>query len=127
MEKDPQKTILVIEDDNDVLSMIVKHLKFSGYNVITAMDGMEGLKKIRAGGFNLVITDIVMPYVSGTGLISALKEKYPKIPAVANTGFGDEPLETAKEKMADVMLNKPFHMSTFIGHVDKLLHANTPL
>ena len=46
MEKDPKKTILIIEDDQGVLATIVKHLSHAGFEVITAADGMEGLKKI---------------------------------------------------------------------------------
>ena len=69
------KTILVIEDDPDVLSMIIRHLKHLKYGVITAKDGMEGLKRLESGGYDLVITDIVIPYISGVGVVTALKEK----------------------------------------------------
>jgi DNA-binding response OmpR family regulator len=67
------KTILIIEDDADVLSIMVKHLMKVGYEVITAVDGMEGLKKLETETYDLVITDIVMPYVSGVGVVSAIK------------------------------------------------------
>jgi len=70
--KKEKETILVVEDDLDVLSMITKHLKYLGYNVRIAKDGMEGLKQLEMGGFDLVITDIVMPYVSGVGVVTAL-------------------------------------------------------
>jgi DNA-binding response OmpR family regulator len=66
------KTIFVIEDDADVLSIMVKHLTREGYRVITAVDGMEGLKKLETEAYDLVITDIVMPYVSGVGVVSAI-------------------------------------------------------
>ena len=55
------KTIFIIEDDADVLSIMVKHLMREGYQVITAVDGMEGLKKLETETYDLVITDIVMP------------------------------------------------------------------
>lgn len=71
------KTIFIIEDDADVLSIMVKHLMREGYQVITAVDGMEGLKKLETETYDLVITDIVMPYVSGVGVVSAMKEKKP--------------------------------------------------
>ena len=119
-----KKTILVIEDDRSQLFVLEQYLEKAGYQVISAINGMEGLKLLESADYDLVITDINMPYVSGIGVISALKGKHPNIPAVAVTGYGEEPLEAAKEKKANVMLNKPFEMSTLIGHIEKLLYAN---
>jgi DNA-binding NtrC family response regulator len=121
MEEEKEKTILVIEDDPDVLSMIVKHLKHQGFSVVTAKDGMEGLKKLKAGGYDLVITDIVMPYVSGTGLVTALKESKPEIPVIAITGYGEEPEAVATEKKANLVLSKPVKMSELKDHISRLL------
>ena len=122
-----KKTILVIEDDRNQLSALEQYLEKAGYLVITAINGMEGLKLLESAQYDLVITDINMPYVSGIGVISALKGKHPHIPAVAITGFGEAPLGAAKEKKANVMLKKPLKMSTLIGHIEKLLYANTPI
>jgi len=126
MEEKKRKTILVIEDDPDVLAMIVKHLKHVGFGVVTARDGMEGLKHLKAGGYDLVITDIVMPYVSGTGLVTALKESKPNIPVIAITGYGEEPEAVATERRADLVLSKPVkmaelkeHIATFLGSCEK--------
>ena len=124
MEKEERKTILVIEDDLNVLSMIVKHLEHSGYNVITATDGMEGLKKLKSDNYDLVITDIVMPYVSGTGVVSALKESKPHIPVIAITGYGEVPEAVAMEKKADLVLSKPVKMSDLKDHITRLLNLS---
>ncbi|MCD6561561.1 MAG: hypothetical protein B1H11_03470 [Desulfobacteraceae bacterium 4484_190.1] len=121
METNETKTILVIEDDPDVLSVIIKNLKFFGYKVITASDGMEGLKKLESGGYHLVITDIVMPYVSGVGVITELKEKNPDIPVIAITGYGKEPEAAAIEKKADLVLAKPVMISVLKNYIDGLL------
>ena len=116
-----EKTILVIEDDPDVLAMLIKHLKHQGFDVVTAKDGMQGLKKLKAGGYDLVITDIVMPYVSGTGLVTALKESKPHIPVIAITGYGEEPEAVAAEKNADLVLSKPVKMADLKEHISRLL------
>ena len=116
-----QKKILVVEDDQGVLGTIVKHLSHAGYEVVTAADGMEGLKKIKANAYDLVITDIVMPYVSGTGVVTSLKETNPTIPVIAITGYGPGPEAVAAEKKADLVLSKPVKMSTLKKHVEKLL------
>ena len=118
--KEQKQTILVVEDDPDVLSMIVKHLKYLGYTLITATDGMEGLKKLKAGGYDLVITDIVMPYVSGVGVVTAIKEKDPQMPVIAITGYGKEPEAAAMEKQADLVLSKPVKMSALKEQIEKL-------
>jgi CheY-like chemotaxis protein len=111
MPADKKKTILIVEDDPDVLSMLIKHLRFEGYNIVSADNGMEGLKLLELRNYDLVITDIVMPYVSGVGVITALKERHPHIPVIAITGFGKEPEEAALEKQANAVLAKPVKMA----------------
>ena len=124
MNDEERKTILVVEDDPDVLSAIVKNLEHVGYKILTANDGMEGLKKIKSGGYDLVITDIVMPYVSGTGVVSALKESNPHIPVIAITGYGEIPETMAVEQKADLVLSKPVRMSDLKEHIAKLLDVS---
>ena len=121
------KTILVIEDDKKLLLVFEHNLEKAGYRVISAIDGMEGLKLLESVDYDLVITDIVIPYISGIGLISSLKGKHPNIPAIAITEYGEEPLRAAKEKSADVMLDKPLEMPRLIGHIEKLLYTNTTI
>ena len=121
MEKERKTRILVIEDDPDVLAMLIKHLEYLDYAVITATDGMEGLKQLQAAEYDLVVTDIVMPYVSGVGVVTAVKEKRPDIPVIAITGYGKEPEAAAVEKKADLVLAKPVKMSILKNYIDKLL------
>ncbi len=121
MQERQKKKILIMEDDLDVLDTFIKHLKLSGYDVISAIDGMEGLKKIDEGGYDLVITDIVMPFVSGVGVVTALKTKTPEIPVIAITGYGKEPEAAAMEKKADIVLAKPIKISVLIKHIENLL------
>jgi CheY-like chemotaxis protein len=116
-----KKSILIIEDDPDVLSMMIKHLTHLGYEIITAADGMEGLRRLDEGGYDLVITDIVMPYVSGVGVVSKLKERYPQIPVIAITGYGKEPEAAAIEMNADLVLAKPVKMSILRDYIVQLI------
>ncbi len=123
-EEGQKKTVLVIEDDPDVLSMVTKQLEYLGHEVITAADGMEGIKKLDARDFDLVITDIVMPYISGTGVVTTLKDKMPHIPVIAMTGYGKEPESAAMEREADLVLTKPFRMSILKDSIARLLSEN---
>ena len=121
-KKTGEKTILLIEDDPGTFSMLINFLKgHLGYNIISAKDGMEGMKQLETGDYDLVITDIVIPYISGTGVVSALKEKRPNIPVIAMTGYGKEPKEVALEKQADVVLHKPLNLSVLKDHISRLL------
>jgi CheY-like chemotaxis protein len=118
---DKVKTLFIIEDDEQVLSMMRNYFEYLGYKTITASNGMEGLKMVSSKKYDLVITDIVMPYVSGVGIITVIKEKLPKVPVIAITAYGKNPERLAAEKQADVVLRKPFEMEKLKDHVAQLL------
>ncbi len=113
--------ILVIEDDGEVLDMLVDYLSFLEYEVTSARDGLEGLKKIKEGGFDLVITDLAMPHVSGIGIITVIKRDHPDIPVIAITGYGYYAEELAQEKKADCIMSKPFEINDLKETIEKLL------
>jgi len=116
-----KKSILVIEDDAEVRSMLEDYLAYLDYEVFTAEDGLEGLKKIKSGRYDLVITDIAMPYVSGIGIISILKEEHPEIPVMAMTGYGYHAEELANEKNANAIVSKPFDIQEIKRLIEDLL------
>lgn len=103
--------------------MLADHLSFIGYEVSTSSDGLDGLKKIKENQYDLIITDLSMPYVSGIGIISILKKDHPEIPVIAITGFGYYAEELAHEKKADAILSKPFDIQqlkeTVAGFLEK--------
>ena len=115
--------LLVIDDSQEILAALDEYLQKKKFNVTTAADGLEGLKKIKAepGGFDLVITDLVMPYVSGVGVISILKKEFPHTPVVAITGYGEHPEALALEANADVVMEKPFDLEDLERSVNDLL------
>ncbi len=118
-----KKRVLVVEDDNEVRSMLNDYLTFLGYQTDTAADGLDGLNKIKEHTYDLVITDIAMPYVSGIGIISILKKDYPDIPVIAITGYGYHAEELAQEKHADYIMGKPFDVQKLKEAVKRLLPA----
>ena len=116
-----KKTLFIIEDDKHVLAMMKNYFEYLGYTIITASNGMDGLKMIKSEQYDLVITDIVMPYVSGVGIIAVLKEQTPDIPVIAITAYGNNPERLAAEKQANIILRKPFEMEKLKNHVSELL------
>ena len=116
-----EKTLFIIEDDRHVLFMLKNYFEYLGYAVITASNGMDGLKMAKSENYDLVIADIVMPYVSGIGIIAVIKENFPDLPVIAITAYGENPERLAAEKQADVVLKKPFEMKKLRDRVAKLL------
>lgn len=71
-------SILVAEDDSLIRDVYVEMLKNEGYDVDEAKDGKEALEKMTAGGYDLVLLDIIMPFIDGLGILQTLKDKPPK-------------------------------------------------
>ena len=80
--------LLVIDDDEDVLWIIQDMLRFKGYRVVAVTDGEEALKIIDKEDFDLVLTDLGMPRISGWDIAKKAKAKNPKLPVVLLTGWG---------------------------------------
>ena len=115
--------LLVIEDSEEILAGLYNFLSKHNYEVFTASDGLEGLKLFEAEkkGFDLIITDVVMPNISGIGVISIIKQKYPDTPIIAITGMGEHPEALAIEANADVVLEKPFDLAELEKYITDLL------
>jgi DNA-binding response OmpR family regulator len=118
--------LLVIDDSEETVAGL-KHFFSKNYEVCTAADGMEGLKlfETEKEGFDLVITDLVMPYISGVGVISIIKKKYAGTPVIAITGWGEHPGALATEAQADIVLEKPIELPELDALVTKLLKKNS--
>jgi DNA-binding NtrC family response regulator len=69
----------------------------------------------------LIVTDLVMPNISGVAVISIVKERYPEVPVIAITGWGEHPEALATEAKADIVLEKPFELDEFNNIIKELL------
>jgi len=90
----PQK-ILLVEDDQFTRELYDEVLKDAGFDVTTAVDGEEGLNHIRAGGYDLVLLDVMMPKLDGLQVLRAIREEPPKVkngPIVLLTNLTNDPL-----------------------------------
>ena len=120
MEKRHQ--ILLIDDSKETVEGLKSFLD-KKYEVCTAFNGLEGLKAFDENEKkpDLVITDLVLPLISGIGLISLLKQQSPQTPVIAITGWGRHPSELATEAKADMILMKPFELEDLDRSVLRLL------
>jgi len=121
--------ILVVDDNKETVAGIKSFLE-QKYNTLSAYDGLEGIRAFENDndGIDLVITDLVMPSISGVTLIEVIKKKYPDTPIIAITGWGHHPKALASEAKADLVLDKPFEMEELNQALEKLfseLHKNS--
>jgi DNA-binding response OmpR family regulator len=103
--------ILIAEDEELTLKTLELRLKKDGHEVILARDGREALSKIDEHLPDLVISDIMMPYVSGIEIIAAIKENHPnhKISIIILSGMGQEDIVLEAFQLgADDYITKPF-------------------
>jgi DNA-binding response OmpR family regulator len=115
--------LLIIDDNKEILTALTDFLSKKKYDVVSASDGLDGLKLLETEqqGFDLVITDLVMPNISGVGLISIIKKKFPDLPVIAITGWGEHPEALATEAQANRVLEKPFDLSELDTVIRELL------
>ena len=112
------RSILVVEDDELMRSFLIQILRDEGYRVQSAEDGKEGLEKIRDGDFDLVVTDLKMPKLSGIDLMRGIQKEKPDIRWIIITAFGSisNAVEAIKAGASDY-LTKPFRDPEELRHV----------
>lgn len=93
------KKILLIEDEELIIKLLSKKLDAAGYDVALAMNGQEGIEKMRENMPDLVLLDIVMPRMGGFEVMAEMKkdEKLAKIPVIIISNSG-QPLELERAK-----------------------------
>ncbi len=118
------KSILVVDDSRSLRQMVSYILNVSGYQVIEAIDGMDGWEKAIAQKVDLVFTDQNMPQYDGMWLIKALRnsENHRKTPILMlTTESSDEMKAMGKQAGATGWIVKPFDPDRMIALVKKLI------
>lgn len=114
--------VLMVDDDPAVLRVVAGLLAMDGHTVETAGDGRQALEKYRAGRYDLVLTDMGMPEMSGDQLTLAIKQLTPRQPVVMLTGFGDFMPEVLEHQpWADLVLGKPITLADLRQALAKVL------
>lgn len=109
---DKSYKLLIIDDNEETLKMLHAFFSKKNYEVASSLSGLDGLKLFESDkkGFDLVITDLVMPNISGVAVISIIKKNNPNTPVIAITGWGEHPESLASEANADLILSKPLQL-----------------
>jgi CheY-like chemotaxis protein len=118
-------TVLIIDDDEAVRTIVRRVLERRGYRVRDATDGAAGVRSYREEQSDVVITDLFMPEQDGIETIQLLRAEFPEYRIIAMSGGSrgetSGPLEDARLLGADVALSKPFTPDLLGRTVDELL------
>jgi DNA-binding NtrC family response regulator len=117
--------ILLIEDDLGITDTLQRLLTSEGHEVTVEKRGDDGLTRAVKGSFNLVITDLRLPGLSGLDLIRQLHTAQPRLPIILTTAFGttDTAIEATKLGAYDYLL-KPFNIPQLLDLIQKAANSN---
>jgi CheY-like chemotaxis protein len=120
------ETILVVEDESGVRALTREFLKVNGYSVLEAKDGPEALEIAsgHTGTIHLMLTDMVMPKMSGAELAARMKEARPDVKLLFMTGYSEYAGDGANQPPAEIpILQKPFSIASLVGKVREVMAA----
>jgi two-component system cell cycle sensor histidine kinase/response regulator CckA len=122
-------TILLAEDEQEVREVAREFLESGGYTVLEARDGTDALRiaEQHNGALDLLVTDMVMPGISGQELATRIVEKYPGLQVIFMSGYSEyAAVEAAHSDAAIKLLTKPFSRALILRAVQEILTAAKP-
>jgi DNA-binding response OmpR family regulator len=128
----PIVRILIVEDDEEMGSLLRDFVEEEGFEADTVMNGYEAFRKLVKEPFDLIITDIRMPGLTGLDILPRIRKLQPGIPIVVITAFGSQEVhQKALERGAMAYLEKPIHFhrlrELIYQMVSSPLNPNAPL
>ena len=117
----PARKILVVDDEDNLRSMLVAALKYEGYDVSQASDGVAGLRAVRESRPDLIVLDVMMPNLDGFGVVKRLREAGDRTPVIFLTARdASEDRVTGLNLGGDDYLPKPFSLAELVARVESV-------
>ena len=118
-----QRTILIMDDDLAMQTVLEIALREAGYQVVLASDGQEGIEKLATLKPDLVVSDIMMPQMDGVEMFQRIKEQLQDdgIPIFIMTALNRKPWFADLEAEGAVIIQKPFEIEQFLRLVGDML------
>lgn len=118
--------ILIIEDETQMALFIQMELEHEGYKACTEQDGIEGLKKIKSGNYDLILLDIMLPGLNGIEICRRVRE-FSKVPVIMLTAKS-ETADKVKglDSGADDYVTKPFAIEELLARIRVIRRKNSP-
>jgi CheY-like chemotaxis protein len=120
-------TVLVVDDESDVRELTALMLREAGYHTMQAVDGRDALRQLRSAAMKVdaIVTDVVMPQMTGTELLARVREDRPGLPVLLISGFSAADLRArGLTGYPGPLLTKPFTLEQLVAAVDRLLGAS---
>jgi len=112
-----EETILVVDDNREIVYSIGELLKYEGYHVVTAYDGMEALEVLESADVDLILLDVMMPRLNGLSALMKLRERH-KIPVIILSAKTEESDKVSGLTLgADDYISKPYNSAELIARV----------
>lgn len=124
MDESPARTILVVDDEEDIRTVLGARLEAAGYRVRTASGGLDALDSIRADPPDLVVLDVMLPDIDGLGVCALVKRdrRLNRIPILLLTARSQPRSRlTEVERSADAYMSKPFQTDELLAEIRRLL------
>ena len=113
-----QKTVLIVEDEKNIVDILRFNLQRSGYAILEAYDGEDGLRQALSANPDLILLDVMLPKMNGFDVCKALREKGSNVPVIILTAREEEADKVlGLEIGADDYITKPFSMRELIARV----------
>ncbi len=123
--------ILVVDDEQEIREMIQRHFRFLGFQVDTAENGRQALDAMEGERYDVVISDIMMPVMTGPDMLQVIRKEYPMVHVIMMTGYVtmDNAL-TCMRLGADTLIFKPLEdleeveraVEKAVGHINHWLN-----
>ena len=125
--RDTPPSVLVIDDDPDMRQVLSDFLQRSGYRVVEAANGQEGIFAAECEPIDAVILDKEMPGMNGLDVLSFFRHRCPRLPIIFITAFGGRDDEDeSRRRGAWLYLEKPFRVAMVVEAVQSVLERAAP-
>lgn len=128
MSAEPNTSILLVEDEENLHEALKLNLELEGYTVTSAFDGVSALKAVESEYFDLIILDVMLPEMDGINVTETIRISNNEVPILilsAKNSSADRVL--GLKKGADDYLTKPFNLEELLLRVNKLIDKNKKL
>lgn len=115
--------VLVCDDERHIVRLIQVNLERQGYTVVTAFDGKDGLEKVKAENPDLMVLDVMMPYMDGFEVLKSLRRDpaFESLPVIMLTAKAqDKDVFEGYHYGADMYLTKPFNPMELVSFVNRI-------
>lgn len=117
--------LLVVDDEQDVRESLMKLLTMEGYQVTTAESGAVALEQAKSRSFDLALTDLRMPGMSGVETLMGLKQLHPRMPVIVVTGYASrEMTDRCMREGAYGYVMKPFELNHLLRLIEEAILAS---